>query len=49
MDAAVDLLRGALEWVRDPRVVDDLIGYLEKRCAYLPDYEQLKRAGLWSA
>jgi hypothetical protein len=29
--------------------VDDLIGYLEKRRAYLPDYEPRKRAGPWIA
>jgi hypothetical protein len=29
--------------------VDDLIGYLEKRRAYLPDYRQRQRAGLWIA
>jgi hypothetical protein len=26
--------------------VEDLIGYLEKRGAYIPDYQQRKRAGL---
>jgi hypothetical protein len=45
VDAAVDLLRGALEWVRNPQAVEDLIGYLEKRCAYIPDYQQRQRAG----
>src|SRR3954464_9962847 len=49
VDAAVDLLRGALEWVRTPRGVEELIGYLEKRRAYIPDYEQRRRAGLWIA
>jgi hypothetical protein len=49
VDAAVDLLRGALEWVRNPQAVEDLIGYLEKRCAYIPDYQQRQRAGLWIA
>ena len=34
--AALDLLRGALEWVRDPTAVEELIGDLEKRRAYLP-------------
>jgi uncharacterized protein UPF0236 len=47
--AAIELLRGALEWVRDPSAVEDLIGYLEKRRAYIPDYEQRQRAGLWIA
>jgi uncharacterized protein UPF0236 len=49
VDAAMDLLRGALEWVRDPRAVEDLIAYLEKRRAFLPDYQQRQRAGLWIA
>jgi hypothetical protein len=49
MDAAVELLRGALEWVRTPKGVEDLIGYLEKRRAYIPDYQQRQQAGLWIA
>jgi hypothetical protein len=49
VDAAVGLLRGALEWVRNPAAVEDLIGYLEKRRAYIPDYQQRQRAGLWIA
>jgi hypothetical protein len=49
VDAAIELLRGALEWVRNPTAVKDLIGYLEKRRVYIPDYEQRQRAGLWIA
>jgi uncharacterized protein UPF0236 len=49
VDAALDLLRVALEWVRTPKGVEDLIGYLEKRRAFLPDYKQRQRAGLWIA
>jgi hypothetical protein len=49
VDAAVQLLKGASEWVRNPKAVEDLIAYLEKRRAYLPDYEQRQRAGLWIA
>jgi hypothetical protein len=49
VDAAVDLLRGALEWVRTPRGVEELIGYLEKRRVHIPDYQQRQRAGLWIA
>jgi hypothetical protein len=49
VETAIELLRGALEWVRDPASVAELIGYLEKRRAYLPDYEQRQRAGLWIA
>ena len=49
VDAAIELLRGALEWVRNPTAVEELIGYLEKRRAYIPDYQQRQRAGLWIA
>jgi len=49
VDAAVELLRGALEWVRTPQGVKDLIGYLEKRRAYIPDYQERRRVGLWIA
>jgi hypothetical protein len=49
VEAAVGLLRGASEWVRTPRAVEELIGYLEKRRAYIPDYHQRQRAGLWIA
>jgi hypothetical protein len=49
VEAAIQLLRGALEWVRNPTPVEELIGYLEKRRAYIPDYEQRRRAGLWIA
>jgi Uncharacterised protein family (UPF0236) len=49
VDAALDLLRGASEWVNNPQAVEDLIGYLEKRRAYLPDYQQRQREGLWIA
>jgi hypothetical protein len=49
VEAAIELLRTALEWVRNPKSVEELIGYLEKRRAYIPDYEQRQRAGLWIA
>ena len=49
VDAAIGLLRGALQWVREPAAVEELIGYLEKRRAYIPDYRQRQRAGLWNA
>jgi uncharacterized protein UPF0236 len=49
VEAAIGLLRGALEWVRNPSAVEELIGYLEKRRAYIPDYQQRQRAGLWIA
>jgi hypothetical protein len=49
VDVAVDLLRDALEWVRNPQAIKDLIEYLEKRRAYLPDYQQRQQAGFWIA
>jgi Uncharacterised protein family (UPF0236) len=49
VNAAIELLKGALEWVRNPRAVEELIAYLERRRAYIPDYRQRKRAGLWIA
>jgi hypothetical protein len=49
VDSAVELLRGALEWVRNPQAVAELIGYLEKRRGSIPDYQQRQRAGLWIA
>jgi hypothetical protein len=49
VDAAVELLQRALEWVRNPQAVEDLIAYLEKRREFLPDYQQRQRAGLWIA
>ena len=49
VDAAIELLKGASEWVRNPAAVEELIGYLEKRRAYIPDYRQRQRAGLWIA
>jgi hypothetical protein len=49
VDAAIELLKGALEWVNNPGAVTELIGYLEKRRGYIPDYRQRQRAGLWIA
>jgi Uncharacterised protein family (UPF0236) len=49
VETAIGLLRGAQEWVRNPTAVEELVGYLEKRRAYIPDYEQRQRAGLWIA
>ena len=48
-DAAIELLKVAGEWVRNPAAVEDLIGYLEKRRAYIPDYQERQRAGFWIA
>jgi hypothetical protein len=49
VDTAIGLLRETLEWVRNPASVEELIGYLEKRRAYIPNYEQRHQAGLWIA
>jgi hypothetical protein len=49
VDAAIELLKGALEWVRNPAAVNELIGYLEKRREYIPDYQERRRTGLWIA
>jgi hypothetical protein len=49
VDTAVELLRGALEWVRTAKAVEELIGYLEARRGYIPDYQERQRAGLWIA
>jgi Uncharacterised protein family (UPF0236) len=49
VNAAIELLKGAREWVRNPRAVEELIAYLERRRAYIPDYRQRQRAGLWIA
>src|SRR4051794_20852301 len=49
VDAAITLLREAMEWVRAPKFLSDLIGYLEKRRAYIPDYGARQREGLWIA
>jgi hypothetical protein len=49
VEVASELLRGTLDWVRNPGSVEELIGYLERRRASIPDYEQRQRAGLWIA
>jgi hypothetical protein len=38
-----------MEWVRAPKAVEDLIGYLEKRRGYIPDSQERQRVGLWIA
>src|SRR3954471_22349547 len=49
VEAAIALLRGALEWVRNPAAAEALIGYQERRRESIPDSEQRQRAGLWIA
>jgi hypothetical protein len=42
-------LARASAWVRNPAAVQELIVYLAKPRAYIPDYQQRQRAGLWTA
>jgi hypothetical protein len=49
VDEAIGLLREAMGWVRNPKALEDLIGYLEKRRWYIPDYGERQRVGLWIA
>jgi hypothetical protein len=49
VEAAIGLVKGALGWARNPEAAEGLIGYLEKRRAFLPDYRERRRAGLWIA
>ncbi len=46
---AIELLEEALQWVRNPAAVEELIAYLEKWRTYIPDYQQRRRAVLWIA
>jgi Uncharacterised protein family (UPF0236) len=49
VDEALELLRESMGWVKNPKAVLDLIGYLEKRRGYIPDYGERQRVGLWIA
>jgi hypothetical protein len=49
VDEAIGALRSRADEMRNVKVLEDLIGYLEVRRAYLPDYEARQRAGLWIA
>jgi Uncharacterised protein family (UPF0236) len=49
VDAAIAALRSARDWVRAPKALGELIAYLERRRAYLPNYRQRQEAGLWIA
>ncbi len=40
VDEAIAVLRDAMGWVRNAKALEDLIGYLEKRRAYIPDYSK---------
>jgi hypothetical protein len=49
VDEAIKQLRSRSSEMRDVEVLEELIGYLEARRDYLPDYEARRRAGLWIA
>jgi hypothetical protein len=49
VEEAIAVLRSRVCEMRNVSVLEDLIGYLEVRRAYLPDYEARQRAGLWIA
>jgi hypothetical protein len=49
VDEAIALLREATGWVKNLKALEDLIGYLEKRRTYIPDYGERQRVGLWIA
>jgi hypothetical protein len=49
VEAALEWLRGCRDEARKPDWIDGLIGYLEKRRPYLPNYKARKEAGLWIA
>jgi len=49
VDEAIQGLRSRSNEMRNAGVLEDLIGYLEARRNYLPDYEARRRAGLWIA
>ena len=49
VDEALEVLRSRSGEMRNVEVLEDLIGYLEARRPYLPDYEARQRAGLWIA
>jgi hypothetical protein len=49
VEAAIEWLRGCRDEARKPEWIDDLIGYLEKRRAYIPNYKARNEAGLWIA
>ena len=49
VEEALELLRSRAGEMRNIEVLEDLIGYLEARRPYLPDYAARQRAGLWIA
>jgi hypothetical protein len=49
VEEALEVLRSRAGAMRNVEVLEDLIGYLEARRPYLPDYATRQRAGLWIA
>jgi hypothetical protein len=49
VDEALRVLRAHAGGVKNVEALEELIGYLEARRPYLPDYEARQRAGLWIA
>jgi hypothetical protein len=49
VEEALEVLRSRSDEMRNVGVLRDLIGYLEARRPYLPDYAARQRAGLWIA
>src|SRR4051812_45506501 len=47
VEAAIELLRGALEWVRNPTSCEELIGYLEKRRGGNPPHYETPTSRVW--
>jgi hypothetical protein len=49
VEEALEVLRSRSGEMKDGEALEELIGYLEARRPYLPDYEARRRAGLWIA
>jgi len=49
VDEALGVLRAHADEMKNREALEELIGYLEARRPYLPDYAARRRAGLWIA
>jgi hypothetical protein len=49
VEGALEVLRSRSGEMKNGEVLEELIGYLEARRPYLPDYQARQRAGLWIA
>jgi hypothetical protein len=49
VDEALEVLRAHAGEMKNGAALEELLGYLEARRAYLPDYAARQRAGLWIA